>query len=201
MSALAICLSATTGVRAAETLATQAFADSGTPQVGSDPRNLSPTGDVNTATVFSVEDLVSTTSNSGALLGMPPVSLGGFIFNLNNPPIGGFPSNQLFGSFTLESLTEPVNNPDSGFATLLATGVWVPGTWAIDHGLSDKPYDAQLRISFTQTPSHTGAISASGTFAVPAPAAVPEPSSIVLVLTGLAAVVTDWRRRRQRAMA
>jgi hypothetical protein len=73
----------------------------------------------------------------------------------------------------------------------------------MDHfGVPSKPLDAELRMSFTQTPAHTGAISASGTFAVPVPATVPEPSSIVLVLTGLAAVVTDrLRRRRQRAMA
>jgi hypothetical protein len=134
---------------------------------------------------------------------MPPVSLGGFIFNLNNPSIGGFPSNELFGNFRLTSLTEPENNSAGGFAILLASGVWLPGTYALDHGVPDKPFDAELRMSFTQTPAHTGAISASGTFAVPAPAAVPEPSSIVLVLTGLAAgVVTDWRRqRRQRAVA
>jgi hypothetical protein len=151
-----------------------------------------------------LKDLVSTTSNSGVFLGMPPQSLGHFLFNLTNPSIAGFPASETFGSFRIESLTEPTNNPDTGFAVLLASGVWVPGTWSMDHfGVPDKPFDADLRMAFTQTPAHTGAISASGTFAVPAPAAVPEPSSIVLVLTGLAAgVVTDWRRRRrQRAMA
>jgi hypothetical protein len=204
MSALAICLSATTGVQAAETLGTLAFTDTGTTAAGTNAENLSPTGDINTATQFFVENLVSTTSNSGVFVGMPPQSLGHFLFNLTNPSIAGFPASETFGSFRIESLTEPTNNPDTGFAVLLASGVWVPGTWSMDHfGVPDKPFDADLRMAFTQTPAHTGAISASGTFAVPAPAAVPEPSSIVLVLTGLAAgVVTDWRRRRrQRAMA
>jgi hypothetical protein len=204
MSALAICLSATTGVQAAETLGTLAFTDTGTTEAGTNAQNLSPTGDINTATQFFVEDLVSTTSNSGVFVGMPPQSLGHFLFSLTSPTIAGFPANEVFGSFRLESLTEPVNDTATGFAVLLASGVWVPGSWAMDHfGVPDKPFDADLRMAFTQTPAHTGSISASGTFAVPVPATVPEPSSIVLVLTGLAAgVVTDWRRRqRQSAVA
>jgi hypothetical protein len=54
-----------------------------------------------------------------------------------------------------------------------------------------------MRFAFTQTPVTTGSISASATFT----AIVPEPSSIVMSLTGLAGVVIYRLRRRRRHLA
>jgi MYXO-CTERM domain-containing protein len=53
-----------------------------------------------------------------------------------------------------------------------------------------------MRFAFTQTPVTTGVISASATLAV-----IPEPSSIVEGLTGLAGVVIYRLRRRRRQLA
>jgi len=74
------------------------------------------------------------------------------------------------------------------------------GDW---HGLDRGPFESEMRFAFTQTPATTGSISASATFTsfAPEPPSVPEPSSIVMSLTGLAGVVIYRLRRRRRDLA
>jgi len=194
ISMLAICLSPMNSVHAAPILgSTLGFADIGTPTVN--------TGDINTATAFTVGNLVTTSSNSGIFAGIPQQQFGTISFVLTGilPKISF--SNAVFGNFVSTSVTETQNVPALGFATLESVGTYDPGTFAAGMGVIGGPVDAELRISFTQTPAHTGAISASGTLAL-----VPEPSSIVMGFTGFIGFAGVMiyrlpRRRKNTAMA
>jgi len=195
ISMLAICLSPMNSVHAVPIVgSSQGLADIGTPTAN--------TGDINTATAFTVGNLVTNTSNSGIFAGMPLQQFGSISFVLDVPIMPKIVfGNPFFGNFTSTSVTETVSDPALGFATLVAVGLYSPGSYAAGMGVIGGPVDAALRIGFTQTPAHTGAISASGTLAL-----VPEPSSIVMGFTGFIGFAGFMiyrlpRRRGNTAMA
>lgn len=161
----------------------QSFVDFGVP--------TADTGNINTATMFTLGNLISTANNSGIFAGMPSQFLGPVSFNISSPTSLTF-GNSVFGTFTSTSIQVALNN--AGFLNLDVTGTWTPGTFG---GVSGGPFQALLGLTFTQdTPG--GIISDSASFAVFAQATeVPEPSTLALGVTGLIAGLLMYRLRRR----
>ena len=200
VSALAICLFLTIGAQAEVIhLTTAAQADpppSGTQgfdALGTTTANGSPSGNINTATTFTLGDWVSTLVNTGIFAGMPMQSFGNVPFNITIPTSLTF-GNSVFGTFASTSIINEGGGP--GFADFLVVGQWTPGSYG---GLMGQgPFTADLSIALTQSPAGTGSISASGSFVETPSSTIPEPSSIVLALMGLAAGIGSYRLRRNR---
>lgn len=187
LSALAIFLSAPAGVRAT-TIGTQAFNAAG------EPIHLNMGGDVTTATVFHFAEFASTTNQTGIFAGMP-IQMFGPTNLLVKHSTGLDFGNSVFGNFTSTSITETTG---PNLANFIVDGMWTPGTFSGFSGLTGS-FDADMILSFTQVGGPRTAVSFSGTLAVSnGPSVVPEPSSIVLVLTGLIAGVVMFRFRRSQ---
>ncbi len=195
-SSRAVCLCLTTSAQADvirlttsaqdPPVATQNFFDTNTPTADG-----SPNGDINTAVTFVLGSLFSGGANSGVFAGMPTQSFGSVPFDVNIPTSLTF-GNSVFGTFTSTSIVNEGGPP--GFVNIVVVGDWTPGSFG---GLMGQgPFESQLKIAFTQNPANIGTISASATFATPVPI-IPEPSTVLMTLTGLGlAVVSPLRRRR-----
>lgn len=148
--------------------------------------NASPTGNINTSHLFTLENLSTTDNASGVFAGLPIQSFGIVSFNTmlgNSLHI----SDGEFGSFTSRSITTVNNSP--GFLNLLLVGTWTPGTFM---GGSKGPAD--FRISFTQSPVAVGEISFSGTMSTVA-AVLPEPGTWLLFITGAVMILAGAKFR------
>jgi hypothetical protein len=185
LSAVAICVALASGVQAT-TIGSQGFVDINAPAADG-----SPTGNLNTATTFSIGLFVSTTSHTGVFTGMPTQLFPAFSFNLTNPTSLIF-GNSVFGTFASTAITVVTSLP--GFLNISVLGNWTPGTFG---GVTGGPFGSTLTFTFTQDPVHRGPISAAATFSI-LPAVIPEPPSIVMGLTGLAAGVLIYQLRRRR---
>jgi len=183
LSVMVICLALASGVHAT-TINSQAFTDTGSPTA-----NGSPTGNINTATTFTVGNFISTTSQTGIFAGMPLQFFSSLSFNITNPSSLTF-GNSFFGTFASTAITVVTNTP--GFLNISAMGEWTPGTFG---GLSGGPFASTLTFVFTQNPSHNGAIGDSAVFQT----VIPEPPSVVMGLTGLAMGGVIYLLRRRRA--
>ena len=160
---------------------TQGFADLGSPSAN--------TGDVNTATVFTIGELVTSASQSGAFVGLLPQDFGAVTFDTSVPTSLSF-GNAIFGTFTSTSITKISNA--AGTPSFFILGTYVSGTYA-PGATADS---SSFTIGFTQTPAHTGSISDSASFAdPPAPPGVPEPAT--LCLFGSALIGLGFIRRRK----
>ena len=167
---------------------TQSFADLGVPEA-----NGSPTGNILTATSFTIGDLVSTAAQSGVFEGMPLQSFGTITFNTLSRGSFVF-QDGAFGTFT-STLIDPTTFTSRAGTTIafFMVGNWTPGTFG-RAGTGSFPSD--FTISFTQTPGGTGTISDSASFATPAlQASVPEPGSFALFALGLAGLWWVGRRK------
>lgn len=179
------------GTAMADPVGAQSFVDLGNPTA-----NGSPTGNINTATAFMIGDLTSTTDNEGVFFGMPAQGFGSVSFNTTIPTSLDF-GNSVFGHFASSSITEIANDP--GAVAFFVVGQWTPGTFG---SVTGGPFSAEFTISLDQTPAHNGLIADSATFALPATTPIPEPSSLLLGLTGLAALALIYgHRRRPRHLA
>jgi hypothetical protein len=160
----------------------QAFADLGVPTVD--------TGNINTASTFTVGNLVSTAANNGYFAGLPTQIFGPLAFN---PSVGSSISfgNAAFGNFLSTSISPQTNAP--GERSFVVFGNYTAGTF--NPALSPNPAPASFTISFTQTPAGTGVISNSSTLAIPP---VPEPSTLMLACVGIAGGLAVEQNRRQR---
>jgi hypothetical protein len=184
LSALAICLAPTSTVLAVPT-GTQGFADIGTPMASG-----SATGNINTATMFTIGDLMSTTANTGVFSGMTHQDFGSVMFDITSASSLDF-GNSVFGHFASTSFTETKMAP--GVLSIFVLGEWTPGTQG---GVTGGPFMSDVTITFNQTPPFSGSISDSFTFATPAPtSSVPEPATFGLMALGLLGLA---RRRRRR---
>jgi len=161
----------------------QGFADIGTPSVDS--------GNINTGTAFTVGNMISTGASLGYFSGLPTQILGPVSFNVAVGSSLTF-GNATLGSFTSTSITEQTNA--AGERSFYVLGNFTAGSF--NPSLTPNPAPASLIIGFTQSPAGTGAISDSATLSIP-PAAVPEPSTIVLATVGMAAAVAADRMRRR----
>lgn len=149
--------------------------------------NASPTGDINTSTMFTLENLSTTDNASGLFAGLPIQSFGTVTFD-TTVTTSLHISDGEFGSFASQNMTPISEIP--GFFNLLVTGTWTPGTFS---GLSGS-FPADFRISFTQSQPATGEISFSGTMFTQIPT-VPEPSTWFLFLTGVGMILAGAKLR------
>jgi hypothetical protein len=169
---------------AGPSVGSQSFVDLGTPTVD--------TGNIDTATVFNVAGMFSTSANVGFFAGYPSsTNFGPVSFNITSGTSLSF-SNPTFGSFASSSITEDVSGP--GFRTFLVLGNYTSGSFFVTP-LSPNPAPASFRIAFTQSPVGTGAISDSATLAIPP---VPEPSTMMLAVVGIAGGLVVHQSNRQR---
>ena len=160
-------------------IGTQGFGGNGAPTVN--------TGDIDTATIFTIGNFATNNSQSGIFLTMPNYNLGAITFNQNVGTSFTF-TNAAFGSFTSSSITVSASGP--GFTNFDILGQFTQGTSPSGNG------PAELALSFTQTPAGLGgAISDSGTLAVFS-AAVPEPSTFALLGLGAIGLALSAARRR-----
>jgi hypothetical protein len=199
LSVLAICVSAITMVQAQPIPTGQLFLSSASVEVLA-PGGL-PNGNLNTGTLFTMLQFGG--PNGTGVFAPPNLPAGFVLFN------GGTTSfNKLFGivlfasdfgEFRSTSVTETANIP--GLLDLFFLGQWTPGFL---EGVTGGPFPASLRLTLTQSPAFTGNVTAVGTFSVPPasqPPVIPEPSTIVMFLTGLPGAVAMYRRRRHCQLA
>jgi hypothetical protein len=151
------------------------------------------TGNVDTATIFTIGNLFST-SNTGYFAGFPASSLGTAVsFNSGVNTSLSFGTGA-FGSFASTLISE--ESSGLGFRNFLVLGNYTAGTSL--GTLVPNPAAASFRISFTQSPVGTGAISDSATLAIPP---VPEPLTLMLACVGIAGgIAVDQNRRRNRRL-
>ena len=164
---------------------TLGFSDTGAPTANNT--------DINASTMFTLGHLQSTGSASGAFVGIPTQDIGSISFDSATPTSFTL-SSPAFGTFTSTSITKIVNIP--GSVTFYILGTYSSGTFA-PGATADS---ASFTLGFTQTPSHTGSISDSGTFADPPavpPTGTPEPAT--LCLFGSAFIGLGFIRRRRKA--
>jgi len=174
------------GARVVASTSTVSFADIGSPTVD--------TGDINTANVFNIGDLIST-ATSGVFAGMPTQTFGAVSYTLTSPTSLSF-SSSAFGSFTSTSIT-PFNNSVAGSTSAYILGNYTAGTYD-----SEVSGPASFTISWTQTPAHTGGISDSATFSIPPappPPGVPEPSTMTIAGIGALVMIGYGILRRKGA--
>ncbi len=174
---------------AAVVVATQGFADIGAPTVGG--------GDINSATSFSIGDLISTAANSGDLAGMPTQIFGPVSFNSTSGTSLMFgTAGGSFGMFASSSITEISNV--AGAVAFYVLGNWTPGSFG---GVTGGPFPSSLTISFTQTPAGaSGTISNSATFSVPPSGVIPELSTWAMMGIGFAALGFAGYRSSRRSV-
>ena len=154
--------------------------------------NASPTGNINTSTMFTLEQLVSTTNEQGLFAGLPPQAFGTVTF-LTTSGTSLNISDAQFGTFSSSTISTLIST--SGFLNLEAMGTWKGGTFNL--GVCTGGCPADMRISFTQTPSGTGEISFSSTMSTLGASTVAEPSTLILFGTGLLALVATVTKLRK----
>jgi hypothetical protein len=181
LSILAISVAATTSVQAT-TLGDLGF-------VAFSP-STSNTASITTATAITLATWTST-FGSGIFAGMGFQNFGNVSFNTSIPNSLTF-GNAVFGTFTSTSITAFRSNPN--FLSLAIMGLWTPGTQG---GVTGGPFKSLLDISFSQVGGPGTIFSASASFAT-TNTVIPEPSGIMLGLTGLIPGVATWLRRRRR---
>lgn len=154
--------------------------------------DASPTGNINTATMF---DLVgwSTTNNSvGIFAGLPIQNFGHVLLTLGAGGKLDF-GDATFGTFSSSSITTSSSGP--GFLDVLAFGTFAPGTIAP----GSPALSSETRIALTQTPPMDGEISASGTMSI-TPTPVPEDATFILFGTGLLLALVVVPRLRAKLL-
>jgi len=162
----------------------QGFTDSGV--------TTTDTGDVSTAMTFTLGNWTTTTFGTGIFAGMPVQTFGQVSFNIADP--SGFTfGNGVFGAFDATSVT--TSPPVPNVASFSFDGLWAPGTQG---GLTGGPFPSSINVLLIQPGGPGSPIISNATFSVEeAETVIPEPSSFVLSLTGLAAGVLIYRRRRR----
>ena len=152
-----------------------------------------PTGNINSATLFTLQNMGSTNNTSGFFDGLPPQDFGVVAFS---PGVGDslIIRSPAFGIFVSSAFTTVVNT--SGFLNLLINGTWTEGSFRTS--TSSSP--AEVRIGLTQTPPMDGQISFSGTMSTTPVSVVPEPSAAWLFVTGIIGVLVAGTRLKKMVL-
>ena len=147
-----------------------------------------PTGDINSATSFTFNDMGSTNNTSGIFAGLPLQDFGVVTFGTSMALIIRSPE---FGLFVSNSLTTVANF--AGFRNLLIDGLFTPGSF---ESTDKSPSAAELRLGMTQTPPMNGQISVSGTMSTTPAAVLPEPSTAWLFFSGIGVLLAGSRLKK-----
>jgi len=166
---------------------TLGFADIGSPSAG--------TGNINTATTFTLGDLTSTTG-TGDFTGLPTQDFGSISFDTAVGSSLSFTSST-FGTFTSTSITKISNAP--GSVAFFILGTFASGSYAGYPSPGATADSSSFTLGFTQTPAGTGAISDSATFSDPPAPLTGTPEPATLGLFGSAFVALGLIRRRRKA--
>lgn len=156
-----------------------------------------PTADVNTATVFTLGNLIATGDSYGFFTGLPVepyLSFGSITFSVSDPLSLKF-SNAQFGSFASTKIAELSNDFDVGARSFSVQGWFTKGTFG--GTLTPNPALSDFTISFSQNSGTGGAISANATLSFNPNQPVPEPTTLTLLAIAAATTARGWFRRRQ----
>jgi hypothetical protein len=137
-----------------------------------------PTGNINTATVFQLDDWKTNGNSTGLFTGLSAQDFGMVTLTLGKGT-GLMFGNSSFGVFDSTTITASSTGP--GFLDVLAVGTFSPGS--IFPGAPAAT--SETRIALTQTPPGDGSISASGTMSITPTTVVPEDATFFLFGTGL----------------
>lgn len=137
-----------------------------------------PTGNINSATVFQLDDWKTNGNSTGLFTGLSAQDFGMVTLTLGKGT-GLVFGNSTFGTFDSTAITASSTGP--GFLDVLAVGTFSPGS--IFPGAHAAT--SETRIALTQTPPVDGSISASGTMSITPTAVVPENSTFYLLGSGL----------------
>jgi hypothetical protein len=140
--------------------------------------DISPTGNINTATVFQLDDWRTNGNSTGLFAGIATQDFGMVTMSLGKGT-GLMFGNSTFGTF--DSTTISASSTGPGFLDVLARGTFDPGSLFP----SSPALSSEVRIALTQTPPLNGSISASGTMSITPSAVVPEDSTFFLFGSGL----------------
>ena len=153
------------------------------------------TSNILTATSFSLGDLLSTGNHTGIFDGLSNQDFGAVTFSTTSGLM--FTSTE-FGTFDGTSVS--LQSKGATSISYYVLGDWTHGSHG---GVTGGPYPSSFTISFTQTGGAGGAISDSGTFAVPPSGTVPEPATWAMLGLGFAALgfAASSRGRRDRILA
>lgn len=168
-------------------LGSQGFVDLGLASAG-------PTADVNTATAFTVGNLVSTDDSHAFFAGLPEQSFSPMTFSVSDPLSLKF-GNAQFGSFASTKIEELSNDPDVGARSFSVQGWFTKGTFGSP--LVPNPALTDFTISFSQNSGAGAAISVNATLAFNPNQPVPEPATLTMLAIAAGTVARGWVRRRQ----
>lgn len=163
--------------------------------VGTISVNSLQNGNINTGTSFAFSTLTNTGTGTGYFAGLfAPVSqfFSNVTFDTSSGNLTIFTPD--FGTFTSSSITELINDSQTGVRQFLFSGNFAKGT--LGGMLVPDPASAAFTLNLTQDPPATGSISADGSLGL---VAVPEPSTLALLACGggiAAALLTTGPRRR-----
>lgn len=153
-----------------------------------------PTADVNTATVFTLGNLISTGDSYGFFTGLPDQSFSPITFSVSDPLSLKF-GNAQFGSFASTKIAELSNDFDVGARSFSVQGWFTKGTFG--GTLRPNPALSDFTISFSQNSGTGAAISVNATLSFNPNQPVPEPTTLTLLGIAAATTARGWFRRRR----
>ncbi len=167
------------GISAQAQVGSISFSDIGT-------TTASPSGDINTATSYTLGEVINNSDGTGVFAGLGSQLFGSVTFSPQTANSFNF-SNPVFGSFASTSIY--VVSQAAGTITYNILGTYNSGSFDGGTIVNDP---ASYTLNFNQNPPSTGSIGDSATFSIPP---VPEPGSVALLGMGVGAVLVHLRRR------
>ena len=149
------------------------------------------TDDINDATAFTIDTMVSTAASYGFFAGLPTQVFDPITFTIADPQSLQFGKLE-FGFFASTKIQQLSNDPLVGSRSFFVEGTFTKGTFG--DALVPNPALANFTISFNQTAGAGTSISDNATLDFPIQP-VPEPATLALALAGVTLIPLLRRRR------